>query len=130
MTPRSTFSATCISTTAAGWRSGTSTTTLADFYFTSNVGTNRLYLNKETIGSRTSPTGRRRRFDGWKTGVTMADVNGDGFVDIYVSGVDFLTMHGHNVLYINNGDGTFTTAPRSYGLDLRRFIYAGAVLRL
>src|SRR5439155_24951748 len=55
--------------------------------------------------------------DGWKTGVAMADVNGDGYVDIYVCAVAFLTMHGHNVLYINNGDGTFTDRTREYGLD-------------
>src|SRR5438445_12830180 len=47
----------------------------------------------------------------------MADVNGDGYVDIYVSGVDYLNMHGHNVLYINNGDGTFTDRTKEYGLD-------------
>ena len=46
----------------------------------------------------------------------MADVNGDGKIDIYVSGVDFLTMHGRNVLYINNGDGTFTDKTKEYGL--------------
>src|SRR5438046_4519277 len=47
----------------------------------------------------------------------MADVNGDGYVDIHVSAVDFRTMHGHNVLYINNGDGTFTDRTKEYGLD-------------
>src|SRR6266700_5303240 len=47
----------------------------------------------------------------------MADVNGDGWVDIYVSAVSYLTMHGHNVLYINNGDGTFTDRTKEYGLD-------------
>src|SRR5512146_1066200 len=47
----------------------------------------------------------------------MADVNGDGLVDIYVSGVDYLTQHGRNVLYINNGDGTFTDRTKEYGLD-------------
>jgi len=55
--------------------------------------------------------------DGWKTGVTMADVNGDGLIDIYVSAVDFLTMHGHNVLYINNGGRHFTDRTKEYGLD-------------
>src|SRR5439155_11507205 len=43
--------------------------------------------------------------------------NGDGWVDIYVSAVSYLTMHGHNVLYINNGDGTFTDRTKEYGLD-------------
>src|SRR5438105_6743880 len=47
----------------------------------------------------------------------MADVNGDGYVDIYVSGVNYLTMHGRNVLFINKGDGTFTDRTNEYGLD-------------
>src|SRR3989454_196264 len=94
---------------------------LPDLYFTSNVGPNRLYLNKG--GYRFEDVTERAGVadpDGWKTGVTMADVNGDGFVDIFVSAVDFLTMHGHNVLYINNGDGTFTDRTKEYGVD-----YAG-----
>ena len=95
---------------------------LPDLYFTSNVGPNRLYLNKgnyrfEDVTDRAGVADP----DGWKTGVTMADVNGDGYVDIYVSGVDFPTMHGHNVLYINNGDGTFTDRTKEYGLDFAGF---------
>jgi enediyne biosynthesis protein E4 len=91
---------------------------LPDLYFTSNVGPNRLYLNKgnyrfEDVTARAGVADS----EGWKTGVTMADVNGDGYIDIYVSGVDFLTMHGHNVLYINNGDGTFTDRTKEYGLN-------------
>jgi hypothetical protein len=53
----------------------------------------------------------------WTTGVTMADVNGDGFQDLYVSGVSYLDMHGRNVLYINDGNGHFTDRTREYGLD-------------
>ncbi|MEP6858586.1 MAG: VCBS repeat-containing protein, partial [Gemmatimonadales bacterium] len=90
---------------------------LQDLYFTSNLGPNKLYRNKgnyqfEDITERAGVADTA----GWKTGVTMADVNGDGRVDIYVSGVDFLTMHGRNVLYINNGDGTFTDKTKEYGL--------------
>ena len=91
---------------------------LPDLYFTSNTGKNRLYLNRgnyrfEDVTDRAGVGGD----GGWSTGVTMADVNGDGRLDIYVSGVNVLTKHGHNVLYINNGDGTFTDRTREYGLD-------------
>lgn len=91
---------------------------LQDLYFTSNLGSNRLYRNKgnyqfEDITARAGVADSV----GWKTGVTMADVNGDGHVDIYVCGVDYLTMHGRNVLYVNNGDGTFTDRTAEYGLE-------------
>ena len=91
---------------------------LPDLYFSSNLGRNALYLNKgnyrfEDVTQRAGVAGP----EGWKTGVTMADINGDGRVDIYVSAVTYLGMHGHNVLYVNNGDGTFTDRTVEYGLD-------------
>ena len=91
---------------------------LPDLYFTSNLGPNKLYRNKGNYQFEdiTDKAGVADSI-GWKTGVTMADVNGDGRLDIYVSGVDYLTMHGRNVLYINNGDGTFTDRTKEYGLD-------------
>jgi hypothetical protein len=52
----------------------------------------------------------------------MADVNGDGFLDIYVCAVgDFMGLEGSNELYINNGDGTFTEKAADYGLDFTGF---------
>jgi hypothetical protein len=95
---------------------------LMDLYFTSNLGANRLYRNKgnyefEDITTRAGVADSV----GWKTGVTMADVNGDGKIDIYVCGVDYLGMHGRNVLYINNGDGTFTDRTAEFGLEHRGF---------
>ncbi len=91
---------------------------MPDLYFTSNLGPNKLYRNKgnyqfEDVTAKAGVADA----EGWKTGVTMADVNGDGKIDIYVSGVDYLTVHGRNVLYINNGDGTFTDRTREYGLE-------------
>jgi hypothetical protein len=91
---------------------------LPDLYFTSNLGTNRLYLNKgnyrfEDITERAGVGGS----EGWTSGVTMADVNGDGHLDIYVSAVSYLAMRGRNVLYINNGDGTFSDRTRQFGLE-------------
>ena len=95
---------------------------LPDLYFTSNLGSNRLYLNKggyrfEDITERAGVADSV----GWKSGVTMADVNGDGWVDIYVSGVSYLGVHGRNVLYINNHDGTFTDRTKEYGLDFEGY---------
>jgi hypothetical protein len=91
---------------------------LPDLYFSSNLGPNKLYRNKgnyafEDITDRAGVAGP----PGWKTGVTMADVNGDGRVDIYVSAVNYLTMKGRNVLYINNGNGTFTDRTKEFGLE-------------
>ncbi|MBW3628416.1 MAG: CRTAC1 family protein, partial [Gemmatimonadetes bacterium] len=90
---------------------------LPDLYFTSNLGDNRLYLNRgnyrfEDITEQAGVAGT----EGWTSGVTMADVNGDGRLDIYVSGVSYLTMRGRNVLYMNNGNRTFTDQTEEYGL--------------
>ena len=91
---------------------------LPDLYFTSNLGPNKLYLNRgnyrfEDVTERAGVRG----IDGWTTGVTMADVNGDGRLDIHVSGVSYLSKHGRNVLYINNGDGTFSDRTKEFGLE-------------
>ena len=89
-----------------------------DLYFTSNLGRDRLYLNRggyrfEDVTERAGVGGP----SGWKTGVTMADVNGDGRLDIYVSTVTYRGFEGRNALYVNNGDGTFTERARELGLD-------------
>jgi len=91
---------------------------LPDLYFTSNIGPNHLYRNKgnyqfEDITDRAGVAAP----DGWKTGVTMADVNGDGYLDLYVSAVSYLGEKGHNILFINNGNGTFTDRTKEYGLE-------------
>jgi len=96
---------------------------LTDLYFVSNQGKNRLYLNKgdfkfEDITQKAGVEG----FSDWQTGVTMADINGDGFLDIYVCAVgNFKGLEGSNELYINNGDGTFTEKAADYGLDFTGF---------
>ncbi len=97
---------------------------LPDIFFTSNKkGGNKLYLNKgnyqfEDITEKAGVAGTAD----WCTGVTMADVNNDGYLDIYVCAVaGKLGLKGHNMLYINNHDGTFTEESAKYGLDFSGF---------
>lgn len=97
---------------------------LPDIYFTANSkGHNKLYLNKagfqfEDITEKAGVAGTAD----WCTGVTMADVNGDGLLDIYVSAVaGKYGLHGHNELFINNGNNTFTEKSKGYGLDFSGF---------
>ena len=101
---------------------------LTDLYFVSNQGKNKLYLNKGNFKfvDVTAKAGVEG-FSDWQTGSTMADVNGDGFLDIYVCAVgNFRGLEGSNELYINNGDGrdgvpTFTEKAADYGLDFTGF---------
>ncbi len=96
---------------------------LPDLYFTANMGPDKLYLNKgnfqfEDVTELAGVKGRSK----WKTGAVMADVNGDGLLDIYVCysgpGTD---AERANELYINNGASNgvpvFTESAKAYGLD-------------
>ena len=96
---------------------------LPDLYFTSNQNPNKLYLNKGNLKFEdiTDKAGVAGKGD-WKTGVTMADVNGDGFLDIYVCQVgNYKVVHGKNQLFINQGDLTFKDEALEYGLDFQGF---------
>lgn len=92
---------------------------LADLYFTANQKPNKLYLNKgnlkfEDITDKADVAGTMA----WSTGVTMADVNGDGFLDIYVCNSGDVDGHKKlNELFINNGNLTFTEKAHEYNLD-------------
>lgn len=93
---------------------------LIDIYFTSNLFSNKLYLNEGNFKFRdiTKASGTACEV-GWKTGVTMADVNGDGLLDIYVcrSANPVDRERRRNILLINNGDLTFTDKAKEYNLD-------------
>lgn len=108
---------------------------LSDLYFSGNSVSNRLYINKGDwrFEDITEPSGTGGRKD-WKTGVTMADVNGDGWLDIYVCYSGNAPGEGYNLpvvkdypnranqLFINKGCQpggvpAFTESAKEYGLD-------------
>ncbi len=92
---------------------------LSDIFFGGNQVNDGLYLNKGDLNfediSKQSGIGNIK---GWTWGVTMADVNSDGFLDIYVSrnGMSYDMADRRNKLYINNQDLTFTESAIAYGL--------------
>lgn len=92
---------------------------LPDVYFTSNQNKNKLYLNKgnlkfEDITEKAGVGGTRA----WSTGVSMVDINADGFLDIYVcNSGDIKGSNKENELFINNGNGTFTEKAKEYNLN-------------
>ena len=93
---------------------------LPDIYFTGNMVENKLYLNQGgfKFSDITSSAGVACP-DVWSSGAAMVDINGDGWLDIYVckSGSPDDPGVRHNQAFINNGDLTFTDHSESYGLD-------------
>src|SRR5216110_1935344 len=93
---------------------------LPDIFFSGNMVSSRLYLNKGNMRfddiTQAAGVGTKR----WCTGATMVDINNDGFLDIYVSvsgpGGESKGVDRANLLFLNNGDGTFTEAAAKYGI--------------
>ncbi|MCE2822638.1 MAG: VCBS repeat-containing protein, partial [Saprospiraceae bacterium] len=92
---------------------------LPDIYMTSNLGDNKLFLNKgnltfEDISEKAGVKGSKF----WSTGVVMVDINADGLLDIYVCNAGYKPGEKpENELFINNGDLTFTEKAAEYGLN-------------
>ncbi len=121
---------------------------LPDIYFVSNLESNRLYLNKgnlqfEDITEAAGVGGNGN----WSTGVTLVDINADGWLDIYVCQVgNYKNFTGRNLLFINNGPNhqidtgenrstpvsniipSFTESAAVYGLDYAGFSTQAAFL--
>ena len=95
---------------------------LEDIFFVGNrQGCNKLYKNKGSFhfDDVTNSAGLQGKSQ-WCTGVTMVDINGDGWLDIYVSTVNIAgLLQSTNELYINNKNGSFTEAAAQYGLDFK-----------
>lgn len=94
---------------------------LPDLYFAANQGPDALYLNEGGLRFRdvTEEAGLSRAAD-WSTGVSFADVDGDGDLDLYVNkATGHADLPGaHNELYLNDGAGHFSEASAKLGLDL------------
>lgn len=93
---------------------------LPDIYFTGNMSDDKLYLNKGDLHFEdiTEKAGiKKKNNEGWSTGVTMADVNADGLLDIYVckSG-NYPNEKRANELYINRGNLRFEENATKFGL--------------
>ena len=92
---------------------------LLDVYFCGNIVNNKLYINKgDFIFEDITESAGVECPNVWSTGVSIVDINGDGWRDIYVckSG-DPNSPNRNNELFINNGDLTFTEKAAEYGLD-------------
>lgn len=96
---------------------------LDDIFFSGNEVRDELYLNQgDMVFKNISESSGIASQNYWSTGASIADVNNDGYVDIYVSTVsDYKNLKGHNRLYINNGDLTFTESSKKTGLDFEGF---------
>ncbi len=96
---------------------------LADVLLTSNMGENKLYLNKggmkfEDITSRSG----MKQDSMWSTGVLFVDINNDHWLDIYISNAGHMENgNRRNKLYINNHNLTFTEEAAKYGLDIKAY---------
>lgn len=91
---------------------------LEDVFLAGNMISSRLYLNKGNLKFEDITEKSGVTTDRWCTGVSTVDINTDGFLDFYVCVADRnYTEKGRNLLYVNNGDNTFTEKAKEYGLD-------------
>ncbi|MCB0760346.1 MAG: VCBS repeat-containing protein [Flavobacteriales bacterium] len=98
-----------------------------DIFFAGNDAENRLYLNKGNLRFEDVSVKAGIITGKWSTGVTMADINGDGWLDIFVanSGPETLDQSIANDVFINQQDGTFANEAKSRGLDHETYTTQG-----
>lgn len=92
---------------------------LPDIFFSGNMVSSRLYRNKGAMHFEDVTDKARVATHRWATGATMVDINDDGYLDIYVSVSGQQWSKGSdraNLLFVNNGNGTFTESAAQYGI--------------
>ncbi len=100
---------------------------LQDIYMTANMSSSKLFLNKGDMEFEDITTKSGTGTTGWSSAVTMADVNNDGWVDIYVC----RSYHDNptdrmNQMFINNQDGTFTDKSQEMGINDENYSIAAS----
>ncbi len=93
---------------------------LQDIYLVSNFGPNKLYKNKGNLSFEDITTSSKTEdYNGFSTGVTMLDINNDGWLDIYVSKAGSLNNDEgrRNLLFVNQKNGAFAEEGKKWGLD-------------
>lgn len=98
---------------------------LLDIFFTGNQVDNQLYWNEGDLNFKVAKLPNLSSADSWSTGVTIVDINADGWDDIYVcksgppADANLKGLDGvrHNELFVNQQDGTFLEQAAEYGLD-------------
>ncbi|MFN8288880.1 MAG: CRTAC1 family protein [Chitinophagaceae bacterium] len=96
---------------------------LCDVFLTSNQGENKLYLNKGDLKFEDiTPRSGMHQDSMWSTGAVMADINNDGWLDIYVcNSGNMVSGNRRNKLYINNHNLSFTEAAADYNLNTKAY---------
>src|SRR4030095_8531868 len=91
---------------------------LPDLYFTGNLVPDKLFINEGHMHFRdvSEEAGIKTRNKGWSTGVSIVDINNDGYDDIYVCRSRWKDSLSH-FLYVNDGTGHFTEHAKDYGID-------------
>jgi hypothetical protein len=100
---------------------------LLDIVFTANMAPNKLYINKGnfTFQDVTQKANINSNEQDWCTGITIVDINNDGYQDIFISRSGWFENDQEeklsNLLFVNNKDLTFTEQSKEYGFtDMSR----------
>lgn len=108
---------------------------LTDLFFGSNQGSNKIYLNNGGLKFRdVSKEAGIVADGGWTTGISVVDINNDGWLDVYISRVgQYEILHSSNLLLVNqgldkNGIPQFKEMAKEYGLDFSGFSTQAAFL--